>query len=281
MYTSTLRHLFFLAFFILSFCFAQAQDYIYRLDGEVITARVESLAGKYIHYKIFGKQDGGNLHIAKTAVDRVKMANGTELWFNRLPEAAAQAEDPRTAVAGSLKPPVAARKLNKRYIDVMYPIQLQVFGGVAMPGGAVSSFERGYTLGMEYANYYTNHLAFVGHVSGTYNSINYIEQKGSLQGGLVNSWAMLGGRIGTGALLQPLRFYGQATAGGNYMLPLNGLEQVNGSVNLAYSGGGGVIIADLVNLGVRYHNARQKISTPHRTEVVDASCLLFTLGIQF
>lgn len=92
-------------------------DHIYLLNGEEIQATVESVQGDYILYKPYDKQDSPAVRVAKTEVDRVKMANGTELWYNRLlkeekPEEEAAVAEPRKE--RKKKRPVSSQKLQRQ-----------------------------------------------------------------------------------------------------------------------------------------------------------------------
>ncbi len=106
--------------FLLSAAGLQAQDkpdYIYLLNGEEIEARVDAIDGDYIRYFPFGESGGEVLRVAKKELDRVKMANGTEVWFNRLPKEAKPEEtaaEPPPAKKKKLKNPISARKLSRQ-----------------------------------------------------------------------------------------------------------------------------------------------------------------------
>jgi hypothetical protein len=254
-----------------------AQDYIHLLDGEILKANITSLVGSYVHYQPFGQEKAEEVLIAKSAINLIKMDNGTEVFYNRLPERNMELEL-QTVESTPRKPPVSAQKVQRRNSDILYPMNIYVFGGLVSTSGGLSSFDRGYTGGLEYTNYYTNTLAFVAHLSGTYNEINLPEVKGSL----LNSWLMAGGKVGTGMSLHPVQLYVQGMIGGNYMLPSEEFETMESTFNLAYSAGGGIIISDLVNIGLRYHYATQKLNTSlGREEKMNGSYLLATLGIQF
>ncbi len=92
-------------------------DHIYLLNGEEIEAKVESVQGDYILYKPYHEEGSPAARVAKTEVDRVKMANGTELWYNRLPkeekpeEAAAVQEEGKSR---KKKRPISSQKLQRQ-----------------------------------------------------------------------------------------------------------------------------------------------------------------------
>lgn len=286
MITFTCQRMFFLLFICFSFTLSlKAQDYITLMNGETLKVEVQSLTGQYIIFKSWENKSGETKRLAKTDIDMVKKANGTTVFFNRIPQKAVDSEIAEVSTSGfrekSTKAPVTIQKLNRRSMEVLYPMNIYLFGGITVPQSAVSSFDRGYTFGAEYTNYYSNHLGFVGHFSGTYNKINYQEKQGSLNGDLGNTWLMGGVKMGTGTMLTPIRLYGQVMIGGNYMLPMNGLDNVESALNLAYSGGGGVVIKDLIHLGLRYNQTRQKVVTPNRSEVLSAGYLSLILGMQF
>lgn len=92
-------------------------DHIYLLNGEEIQATVESVQGDYILYKPYDEEGSPAVRVAKTEVDRVKMANGTELWYNRLlkeekPEEEAAVAEPRKE--RKKKRPVSSQKLQRQ-----------------------------------------------------------------------------------------------------------------------------------------------------------------------
>lgn len=92
-------------------------DHIYLLNGEEIQAEVESVQGDYILYKPYDKEGSPAIRVAKTEVDRVKMANGTELWYNRLPKEAKPEEEAAVAEPGKerkKKKPISAQKLQRQ-----------------------------------------------------------------------------------------------------------------------------------------------------------------------
>lgn len=100
-----------------TFSIANNTDYIYLLNGEEIQAKVESVQGKYILYKPLEEEGSQALRVAKKEVDRVKMANGTEVFFNRLlteekPEEEAAA--PPEGKKKKLKLPISSQKLQRQ-----------------------------------------------------------------------------------------------------------------------------------------------------------------------
>ena len=105
--------------FLLGSTGLQAQDkidYIYLLNGEEIKAEVESIQGHYIRYTPFEQPDTTYLRVAKTEIDRVKMADGTELWYNRLPKEAKLEESaaaPEAEKERKKKRPVRSQKLQR------------------------------------------------------------------------------------------------------------------------------------------------------------------------
>ena len=101
-----------------TFTITNNTDYIYLLNGEEIQAKVESVQGKYVLYKPLEDEDSPALRVAKKEVDRVKMANGTEVFFNRLlteekPEEEAAAP-PADKKKKRLKGPVSSQKLQRQ-----------------------------------------------------------------------------------------------------------------------------------------------------------------------
>ncbi|MCG8329464.1 MAG: hypothetical protein MI974_17350 [Chitinophagales bacterium] len=264
----------FLLFFMWHATSASAQDYIHLLNGKILKTNITSLIGKHVHYTPYGQETDEELLIDKSTINLIKMNNGAEFFFNRLPESNVEAN----VAPSSKKPPISAQKVQRRNSNLIYPMNFQVFGGIVMPSDGLDNFDLGYTGGIEYTNYYTNRLAFTCHLSGTYNEINLPEVKGSL----LNGWLMAGAKIGTGLALNPVQLYLQGMAGGNYMAPSNDFDQIESSFNLAYSVGGGIIISDLINLGTRYHYSTQKLNTTlGREEKMNGSYLLFILGVQF
>ncbi len=114
-------HLHFAAIiFLLGSAGIQAQeniDSIYLLNGKEIEAKVGAIEGKFVLYTPYEQEDSPSLRIAKTEIDRVKMANGTEVWFNRLPkEAKPEAETavPEADKERKKKRPVSAQKLQRQ-----------------------------------------------------------------------------------------------------------------------------------------------------------------------
>ena len=92
-------------------------DYIFLLNGKEIKAVVESVDGKFIQYRDYEQPGGATLRIAKTDADRVKLANGTELWYNRIPAEARPEEEAATPAAArerKKKRPVSAQKLQRQ-----------------------------------------------------------------------------------------------------------------------------------------------------------------------
>lgn len=273
-------------FFMLFFVSISAQDYIYLLNGDTIKAKVTSLESEAVYYSVpYYKPNGDTYRLLKTEIDRVKMFNGTEVFFNRLAKSTNLAGQTKNEIvakkAREKKALVSAQKLNRRGTDVMYPMNFLIYGGITTPGESMSSFDKGYTLGLEYSNYYNSHIGFVGHISATANQLDYSDSSNFLSGELINSWLMVGGKLGTGTSLSPIRLYIQGIAGVNYMLPANGLEVVKPTLNFAYGGGGGLVIADLIHLGVRYQYAYQKVETASRSSVLGSSYMSLVAGVQF
>ena len=103
--------------FLLASASLQAQenlDSIYLLNGKQIEARVESLQGKFVLY--YEQEGTPAVRVAKTEVDRVKMANGTEVWYNRLPKTEKPEEEaaaPEPDKDKKKKRPVSAQKLQR------------------------------------------------------------------------------------------------------------------------------------------------------------------------
>ena len=92
-------------------------DHIFLLNGEEVEAEVASFEGKYIQYRSYEEEGGPVLRVAKTEVDRVKMANGTELWFNRLPKEEkpeVEAAAPEPGKERKKRRPVSAQKLQRQ-----------------------------------------------------------------------------------------------------------------------------------------------------------------------
>ncbi len=114
-----LQLLCFIIAFLLGSTALQAQDkidHIYLLNGEEIKAEVESIQGHYIRYTPFEQPDTAYLRVAKTEIDRVKMADGTELWYNRLPKEAKPEESaaaPEAEKERKKKRPVRSQKLQR------------------------------------------------------------------------------------------------------------------------------------------------------------------------
>ncbi|MCB0570472.1 MAG: hypothetical protein KDC66_11935 [Phaeodactylibacter sp.] len=90
-------------------------DFIYLLNGEQIEARVESIDGKFVEYKAYGQESTPALRVLKKEVDRVKMANGTEIWFNALPKSAEPEKEAEATPPADKKKkkrnPISAQKL--------------------------------------------------------------------------------------------------------------------------------------------------------------------------
>jgi hypothetical protein len=263
---------------------SNAQDVIYLLSGDSIQAKIGSVVGEDVQYTKPYQTGGRVFKISKYNIDHIKMLNGTQLFYNQLPEDSGlvgQNNPSKPTEPAQQRAAVSSQSLHSRHIEVLYPMNFLVFGGVTMPKDAVSSFEQGYTVGLEYTNYYTSHLGFVGHLSGSYNKLRYIDASTVLQGELMNYWAMVGAKVGTGTKLKPVRLYAQASIGLNYMVPMNDLEVVDPSANLAYSGGAGLVISDLVHLGVRYQYTRQKVYTATQFEELGSTYISFIAGLQF
>lgn len=170
----------------------------------------------------------------------------------------------------------------KEYKSIIYPMNYYVFAGMATPYEGVSSFDPGYVLGIEYTNYYTSNIGFVGHLSGSFNELKYSEQNRIAQGQLINAWLMAGGKIETGGSLMPFQLYVQGMVGGNYMMPtIEDIENVENTFNVAYSAGVGIIFKELIHLSARCQIASQKIQVGNQEESMNAAYLMVALGIQF
>jgi len=106
--------------FLLGSAGIQAQeniDSIYLLDGKEIEAKVAAIEGKFVLYTPYEQKDSPTLRIAKTEIDRVKMANGTEVWFNRIPKEPRPEEEaaaPEADKERKKKRPVSAQKLQRQ-----------------------------------------------------------------------------------------------------------------------------------------------------------------------
>lgn len=58
-----------------------AQDRIFQSNGSVIKARVVSVGGDNVTYKLWSHQDGPEYSIAKREVDKIKYESGKQEWF--------------------------------------------------------------------------------------------------------------------------------------------------------------------------------------------------------
>ena len=243
----------------------KAQDYIYMLDGTVIEAEVRSLTGKYVNYVPFGEQVDEALKVAKADINRIRMKNGTETFYNLLP--GQEIEEKKEEVVEEkpkkqlLKPAMSAQRMQGRNLDILRPMYIHTFAGVVLPLADASDFDLGYHLGAEFNNYFSNYFGVVGHLSGAYNAIDAEVNGKTVEGNMINTLFMAGGKVGTGVLLEPVRIYGQATIGGNYLIPSGDLSnEEEASFNLAYGGGIGVVIYDFFDVGARYHLINQDLS---------------------
>lgn len=282
----TNKCLFLFSIFMLSiFINLKAQDFIYLLNDRVIEANVKSIVGDYIQYKLPDDADGKTLRIAKTEIDHLDKADGTKVWYNRLSKPASPKKQPEKKVSNegaktTTRRTITAQKLLDKRTKLLHTSSYQIMSGIVIPNNTAYSFETGYALGLEYTNYYTDHIGLVGHLSGTLNEIDYSEQGRNLNGQVFNSWLMIGTKLGTGVWLNSNRLYSQFMIGGNYMVPLEGVEDINNSIHLAASVGGGIVIKDLVNLSLHYHVSNQKISAFTPTKKDMTSYLLISIGLQ-
>ncbi|HQU57824.1 MAG TPA: hypothetical protein PLU64_01475 [Saprospiraceae bacterium] len=108
--------------FLLGSTGVQAQekiDFIYLLNEKVIEGKVESIEGKFVQYIAYENPESQMLRLAKTEIDRVKMADGTEIWFNRLPKMEEPEKEPVAAPTDKKerkkKRPVSAQKLIRQH----------------------------------------------------------------------------------------------------------------------------------------------------------------------
>ncbi len=104
--------------FLLGSTGLQAQekpDFIYLLNGDEVEAKVKSIDGKFVEYTSFAQPGSPLLRFTKSEVSRVKMADGTEIWYNLLPKEAGPEKEPEAAPEPAKKkkrkPPVSAQKL--------------------------------------------------------------------------------------------------------------------------------------------------------------------------
>ncbi|MCG8327635.1 MAG: hypothetical protein MI974_08115 [Chitinophagales bacterium] len=286
MFSRSIPHLFLFCLFIfLNVIAANSQDYIHLLNDEKLEVNIKSVVGDYIRYVPYQNDQSETLKIKKAEVSRVKMANGTEIWYNQFP---GSAKHPTTVspsqeqvVDRYKKPPVPSQKLQNKNTSIIYPMNFVISGGITYPSEGVSSFDNSYNIGITYNNYYSSYLGMLIHASITHNSIDYSETNGTLNGALLNSWLMLGGTINTGNMLHPVRLYVGGMAGGNYMLPSSDLHQLEDSINLAYGIEGGIVFFELIHLGTRFSRSPQKIKTSNRTETINNSYTSVFVGIQF
>jgi hypothetical protein len=270
-------------FIFSAFVHLDAQDVIYLLNGDVIEVNIKSIVGKQIQYTPIDQPDGKTLRITKTDVDHLEKADGTKIWYNRLSREPVAPKPSKNTPANSptkVGRTITAQQLNDKRTKLLHTINYHILGGIVIPDNDAYSFGTGYALGLEYTNYFNDHIGFIGHVSGTINDIDYREDGRNITDQLLNTWLMFGTEIGTGVWLNSNRIYSHLMIGGNYLTPLDGAHQIGNSINLAASAGGGIILKDRINLGMRYHVAHQKMGAFDHSKRALSSYLLFSIGFQ-
>lgn len=258
-----MKTLVFTLFAICLFQMAYAQDMIILKDGSDIKARVVEITPDYIKYRNFDHLDGPVITMKKSEAFLIKYENGLKMVFNTIEE------QPVESAISNLPKPSPSDKSQETSQEQDYLF----YGGVSLILGDFSFASTGFNIGLENTHLFNKSFGITGHLSATYNKIElYDYYWGTVSGGIINSYAMSGLRVGSGSEI--VEFYALGLVGVDYAIANGDLGELidsQGAFHFAVGGGVGFVFNKSFEIGARFHNIPE----------VGFSSLQLSAGIHF